>query len=107
MCGEGNTPVSSRELERILEQVCHRRCEDLSVAFDDEAVFDRSDDELEVAGRRLQRGGDLHVADELCNVDAFPALRNPTSQPHLDERPVDEVAQSDQAPIKQGAGRPR
>ena len=107
MGGKRNTPVRPRELDGILEQVCQRGCEDLSVAFNHQAVIDRGDDELEIAGRCLQRGGNLHVPDELCDVDALPSLGDPARQPYLDEGPVDEVAQSDEAAIEQGAGGPR
>ena len=47
------------------------------------------------------------VRQEVGNHDSFPTLRDSGVQTHLDERPVDEVTQSEQAAIEQGARGPR
>ncbi len=100
---EGHATARPGERDGVLQDVRHRRREDLSVALDGEALLDGRHDEFEVLGRGIDRGGHLHVGDEVHDHDSLPTRREPGSQTHVDERPVDEVTQPDQAAIEQGA----
>ena len=95
------------ELERVLQQVAHRREQQLPVALDRKPRIDRGHGKSAAAGLRLQRRGDLDVGDEAGKRDQLALRRHSRRHPHVGERAIDEVAQPDQAAVEHRARGPR
>lgn len=99
MSSKSDVASRSRELERVLKQIRHGGCKELSIDVDDQAFVHRLDAELDHAIGGVKGSVDLHLLDEIRDPDVLPLI-NPRSKTYFGQGSVDECTKPVQASLQ-------
>ena len=88
-----------RVLERVVQQVRHRRREQLRIRVHGQVAIDTLDQETNVAVLSVKIGDDRYLVDEFRHSQPLAPLYT-GAKPDVGQRAVDEVAESHQAPAE-------